>query len=163
MPLYSNAEAIIREHLDLVVRGIKPRRITIAELTREQLTALNAERVSHGFKEINGLVFFRGSHIYVSRILRDGYTVEDVIDQIRSAFSEHATVHFSPKMSSLRNPVARPDRYGNKVNDECALECFANHPKSELFSVIPKGDRNKPPKMDQSNESHPEVALVERS
>jgi hypothetical protein len=144
VPLYSNAEKTIREHLELVRLGQKPRRVTIGELSKDQLDSLNEQRKKAGFEPLNGLVFFRGKHVYERRIMDDCYTVEDVIDQIKSAFSEASTAHLSPKMSSLRNPLARPDRYGNRVHDEIALECFANHPKAELFSVIPKGDKNKP-------------------
>ena len=144
MPLYSNAEKVIREHLELVRLGQKPRRVTIGELSRNQLDSLNEQRKKVGFEPLNGLVFFAGKHVYKSRILGDCYSIEDVIDQINSAFSEASTAHLSPKMSSLRNPLARADRYGNKVRDEVTLECFANHPRAELFSVIPKGDVKKP-------------------
>ena len=144
MPLYSNAEKVIREHLELVRLGQKPLRVTIGELSRGQLDSLNEQRKKAGFDPLNGLIFFRGMHVHKSRILEDCYTVDDVVDQIKSAFSEASTAHLSPKMSSLRNPVPRADRYGNQVRDEIALECFANHPRAELFSVIPKGDSNKP-------------------
>lgn len=158
MPLYSNAEKIIREHLELVRLGKRPLRVTIGELSRSQLDSLNLQREKAGFEPLSGLVFFRGKHVYDRRIVDDGYTVEDVIDQIRSAFSEASTAHLSPKMSSLRNPVAREDRYGNHVKDEVALECFANHPRAELFSVIPKGDKNKPSSPEKT-EGLPEEAF----
>jgi hypothetical protein len=144
MPLYSNAEKVIAEHLELVRLGQKPRRVTIGELSKNQLDSLNEQRKKAGFDPLNGLVFFVGKHVHKSRVLGDCYTVEDIIDQIKSAFSEASTAHLSPKMSSLRNPIARGDRYGNQVHDEITLECYANHPRAELFSVIPKGDRNKP-------------------
>lgn len=144
VPLYSNAEKVIRDHLELVRLGQKPKRVTIGELSKAQLDSLNAQRLKAGFDPLNGLIFFVGKHVYKSRILGDCYTVDDVIDQIRSAFSEASTAHLSPKLSSLRNPVPRADRYGNQVRDELALECFANHPRAELFSVIPKGDTKKP-------------------
>jgi hypothetical protein len=30
------------------------------------------------------------------------------------------------------------------VKDLAVLECTAHHPRPELFSVMPKGDKNKP-------------------
>jgi hypothetical protein len=51
----------------------------------------------------------------------------------------------------LENPYPRADRYGNTVKDRAILECSARHPKPELFSVIPKGDRIKP----QKQKGHP--------
>ncbi len=146
--------------MELVRIGQRPRRVTIGELSKDQLDSLNRQRQKAGFKPLNGLVFFRGKHVYDRRILDDCYTVEDVIDQIRSAFSEASTAHLSPKMSSLRNPVAREDRYGNQVKDEVALECFANHPRAELFSVIPKGDKKKP-RCPKKTEGLPKEASVE--
>lgn len=144
MPLYSNAEKVIREHLELVRAGQKPRRVTIGELSKGQLESLNAQREKAGLSPLNGRIFFVGKHVYKRRILGDGYTVDDVIDQIRSAFSEASTAHLNPKLSSLKNPIARADRYGNQVRDEIVLECSAKHPNAELFSVIPKGDVKKP-------------------
>jgi len=146
MPLYTNAENVIREHLELVANGGRPHRVTIGELNASQLASLNADRVTRGFGPLNGLVFFRGKHIYERRMLCDGYTVEDIIMQIRSAFSEHSVTNFNPKMSSLRNPIEWQDQYGNRVKDEVVLECFANHPRAEIYSVIPKGDKIKPPR-----------------
>jgi hypothetical protein len=161
VPLYSNAEKVIHEHLELVRIGQRPRRVTIGELSKSQLDSLNEQRMKAGFDPLNGLVFFRGKHIYDRRIVDDCYTVEDVIDQIKSAFSEASTTHFSPKMSSLRNPVPRADRYGNQVKDEVALECFANHPRAELFSVIPKGDKKKPSRPEKT-EGLPKEASAEK-
>jgi hypothetical protein len=161
VPLYSNAEKVIREHLELVRLGQKPQRVTIGELSQSQLDSLNAQRKKAGFEPLNGLIFFRGKHVYARRIVDDCYTVEDVIDQIRSAFSAGSTTHLSPKMSSLRNPMPRADRYGNQVKDEVALECFANHPRAELFSVIPKGDQIKPPRPEKAEGLPKEASAVE--
>ena len=152
MPLYSNAKTVIRAHLELVQNGQKPKRVTIGELSEKQLKSLNEQRNKAGFEPLNGLIFFVGKHVYQSRIVGDGYSIDDVIDQIESAMSEASTAHLNPKMSSLRNPKARGDRYGNQVKDECALECFANHPRAELFSVIPKGDKNKPPRLQKAED-----------
>jgi hypothetical protein len=50
----------------------------------------------------------------------------------------------NPRMTVLQNPRGRADRYGNVVKDLAVLECTAHHPRPELFSVMPKGDKNKP-------------------
>ena len=98
-----------------------PQGLTIGELSKNQLDSLNEQRKKAGFDPLNGLVFFVGKHVHKSRVLGDCYTVEDIIDQIKSAFSEASTAHLSPKMSSLRNPIARGDKYGNQVHDEITL------------------------------------------
>ncbi|MFA9487035.1 hypothetical protein LU276_08525 [Moraxella haemolytica] len=46
----------------------------------------------------------------------------------------------------LKSTILRDDGYGNMVWDWAIFEMTAKQPKIELFSVIPKGDDNKPPK-----------------
>lgn len=46
-------------------------------------------------------------------------------------------------MTAVENPVPRPDRYVNAVCDRAIFECSARHPRPELFSVVPRGDRLK--------------------
>jgi hypothetical protein len=88
---------------------------------------------------------FLGRHICEGRILRDGYTIDDVVDQIASGMDAAATLlHKPPSMTMLENPNLRADRYGNLVRDRIVLECSARHPKAELFTVVPKGDLKKP-------------------
>lgn len=91
-------------------------------------------------------VVFVGSHVYNSRILQDGYSFDDVIEQIFSAMHETAVFRESPKMSGLVSCVERDDGYGNRVIDNGVLECSMRFPRPELYSVIPKGDQRKPPK-----------------
>ncbi len=86
MPLYSNAERVIRENLAAASQGIKPQTVTIGELSATQLLSWNTVRVKNHLSAVDGTVFFRGTHIYQSRIVRDGYTVDDVVLQIKSAF-----------------------------------------------------------------------------
>lgn len=47
-------------------------------------------------------------------------------------------------MTALRSTFGRDDGYGNEVFDEAIFELTARKPKAELYSIIPKGDRNKP-------------------
>jgi len=146
VPLYSNAERVIRENLAAASQGIKPRTVVIGELTAAQLKSWNTIRAKNNLPPVDGTVFFRGTHIYQSRIVRDGYSVEDVVLQIKSAFSADSMIRWTPKMSALQSRVQRNDGYGNLVRDEIALECTNQFPRSELFSVIPKGDSIKPPR-----------------
>ncbi len=87
---------------------------------------------------------FIGRHVYESRIIRDGYSVDDVIDQIASAMSEAAAAITTATMTAIENPLSRRDLYGNTVRDRAIFECSARHPRPELFSVVPKGDHIRP-------------------
>jgi hypothetical protein len=89
-------------------------------------------------------IVFIGRHIFTSRD-KDGYTVEDMVVQIESALSSVSVVFANPKMTAMSNPQTRPDGYGNQVNDRAIFECTQRKPRAELFSVIPKGDDQKPP------------------
>ena len=87
--------------------------------------------------------FFLADTVYNSRVVKDGYTIDDVLDQITSGMAAAAVVFHTP-MTGMENPNPRPDRYGNLVRDRVVLECSARHPRPELFSAIPKGDYQKP-------------------
>lgn len=89
-----------------------------------------------------------GRHHYTSRSA-DGYTIEDMIEQIKNSMSPFAEFHKDPKKphaTALINNTPRNDGYGNQVNDLAILELTSRKPRAELFSVIPKGDLNKPQK-----------------
>jgi hypothetical protein len=148
MPLYQNAADIIRANFEEIATGNKPKGVAIGTLTDRQLDEINQARAAHAtpLPPVIAEVIFIGRHVYRSRILGDGYTVEDVVDQIASAMNSAAVFVHNPKMTSLQNPTARADRYGNLVKDLAVLECTARHPRPELFSVIPKGDVMKPKK-----------------
>ena len=122
--------------------------VAIGTLTAAQLNAINAERTAEGsiLPPILEEVIFFGSHAYRSRVLQDGYTLEDVVDQIISAMDAQSVVVTSPRMTTIQNLVLRADRYGNQIRDKAVLECTRRHPKDELFTVVPKGDNNKPQK-----------------
>lgn len=148
MPLNPDSIYLIRSNLEVLQSGAKVRPVVIGKLTPAQLTQINAERLSHTkpMPEITDEILFIGKHIYDSRILRDGYSIDDVIDQIISAISESSVVVASPKMTALESATLRSDRYGNQIRDKAIFECTTKHPKPELYSVIPKGDKNKPPR-----------------
>jgi L-fucose mutarotase/ribose pyranase (RbsD/FucU family) len=143
MPLSEDAPALIRANFEQLQKGTRARLAVIGNLTAEQLTAINDNRRAHGHPAIVADVVFVGRHVYESRIVRDGYTIDDVVDQISSAMNAAAVVVPAATMTAIENPLPRADRYGNAVRDRAIFECSARHPRPELFSVVPKGDRIK--------------------
>jgi hypothetical protein len=148
MPLYENALPLIRANFEEIAKGNKPRGIAIGRLTEKQLEEINRARSAHHppLPPIVAEIIFYGKHIYKSRIMGDGYTIGDVIDQIVSAMDAAAVFVHNPKMTIIQNRTGRADRYGNMVKDLAVLECTSRHPRPELFSVMPKGDVIKPQK-----------------
>jgi hypothetical protein len=149
MPLYRNAVDLIRANFEEISKGAKPRGVAIGSLTDQQLEEINRARAAHvpPLPPVSGEVLFYGRHLYKSRVVRDGYSVEDVIDQIASAMDAVAVFVHHPINTILQNRSGRADRYGNMVKDLAVFECSARHPRPELFSVMPKGDMNKPATM----------------
>jgi hypothetical protein len=158
MPLNADAPQLIRKNLKEIAKGNKVRAVSIGYLTEKQLLALNTDRESRNFPPMIAEVLFVGAHAYDSRVIRDGYTIEDVIDQIVSAMSEHSVIEIRPKMSSMTNPRSREDRYGNRVKDKAVFECSVRHPRAELLSVYATGARVKPKDLDQKQTGHIAVA-----
>jgi hypothetical protein len=148
MPLYPQASALIRANLEAIQNGHKVKPVAIGTLTYGQLEAINQHRLSHNrtLPPIVAEVIFIGSHIYQSRVARDGYSIDDVIDQIVSAMDAASGLVGNLPMQTIENPAPRTDRYGNRIHDRAVFECMSRHPRPELFSVVPKGDRNRPPK-----------------
>jgi hypothetical protein len=145
LPLFADGARKIRQNLQRASRGERPGLVGIGYLTEEQLTLLNLERARIGFPALKGQVIFRGTHVYESRCVRDGYTVEEVIFQIQEAFSLEATVHYTGGPTSLRSVKTRQGQGGTLIRDEVVFECTSKYPKAELFSVIPRGDGKKSP------------------
>ena len=144
MPLFENATDLIRTNLGRIKNKSHVHIVPIGTLTAEQLFSINASRLTDELTPIVEEVLFVGGHIYKSRIIGDGYTIEDVIDQISSAMDSAAIVLVTHYMTAMQNPHARLDRYGNLVKDRAVFECSSRHPLPELLSVIPKGDTIKP-------------------
>ncbi|HTW59929.1 MAG TPA: hypothetical protein VMD99_17515 [Terriglobales bacterium] len=149
MPLYENAAALIRANLEQFRPDVKVKvkAVAIGTLSDVQLAAIHAKQQEEELPLITGEVLFIGWHIYKSRVLRDGYTIDDVVDQIVSGMSCDSVVLEDASMTAMENPNARRDRYGNDVRDRVVFECMARHPRPELFGVMPKGDLVKPQKM----------------
>lgn len=144
MPLYEDAEDKIRFNLLKIQSGEKAPIINIGFLTDTQFEQINILRTTINLHQLeqNEIVFI-GRHLFNSRT-KDGYTVDDMIEQIVSALSSNSVVDISTSWSRIDNPIARADGYGNSVKDRGIFEMTARKPRAELFSVIPKGDNLKP-------------------
>ena len=146
MPLYADGRALIRANLETLKNGKRARLVPIGRLTDAQLVSINDERIRCNYPPIEAEVVFLGQHAFNSRIRDDGYTVDDVVEQIASAMEADSIARESFRGTTLESTRPRNDSYGNAVRDRAVLECTARHPRPELFSVIPKGDVNKPKK-----------------
>jgi hypothetical protein len=144
MPLYPEAKAHMRANLMAIQAGQKVRSIPVGTLTAKQLADLNAQRIEDDLPLVVAEVLFVGVHVYRSRILKDGYEIEDIIEEAESALAETSEVIRTSYMTGLQNPIPRADRLGNQVHDKAILECTKYRPNPELFSVQPKGDIIKP-------------------
>lgn len=122
----------------------KSKLIVIGELTDDQLAAVNRSLATQGRPQAIAEVVFYGFHTYKSRILKDGYTIEDALDQIESAMEDTSVGLKNPHTTGIENPIRRFDRYGNEVQDRAIFECSDYHPRLQLYSVIPRFDKNKP-------------------
>ncbi len=144
MPLYDNAIDTIRANLEQLQNGKRPRFQAIGKLTDEQLETINQKQIEKGFPVVQcNEILYMGRHHYESRVIRDGYQINDLIKQIESSLAESSVIENN---KVLKSTVLRDDGYGNMVEDWAVFEMTAKRPKMELFSVIPKGDNNKPPK-----------------
>jgi hypothetical protein len=154
MPLYENAAELIRTNLEQFspTKKVRVKAVVIGVLTETQLAALNAYQDAEHLPRSTGEVLFHGWHIYKSRVLKDGYQIEDVIAQITSAMSSNSIVEATNYMTSIENTASRADRYGNMVHDKAVLECTARYPRPELYSLIPKGDVVKPRETNGANQ-----------
>ena len=146
MPLYENAEKLIRGNLAVIKRGKRPNPVVVGYLTDEQLEVVNNYRRARNWEPIKKDIIFVGSHIYESRVMKDGYTEDDLIAQIKSALSATCRFIETQKMTVLQNPTTRESGYGCRVRDELTLECSTRFPRAELYSVVPRGDKNHKPK-----------------
>lgn len=148
MPLYPQSVAQIRSNLEMIQNGGKAKPVEIGRLTEAQLEAINRHRLAHNasLPPVVAEVVFIGSHVFQSRITRDGYSIDDVIDQISSAMDAASELVGNLPMQTIENPVPRTDRYGNQIQDRAVFECMSRHPRPELFSVVPKGDKIRPQK-----------------
>jgi hypothetical protein len=131
----------MRLNLERIRDGKEVKTIVIGTLTPEQLEAINAHKLEQELPLIINEITFVGRHIYQSRVEENGYTIEDVLDQIYSGMDPSSVVDADGWQTGLKNPVKRTDRYGKQVNDLVTFLCSSKDSCPELWGVIPKGDR----------------------
>lgn len=150
MPLNSNAADLIRANLEALQNGQRVKAVVIGTLTASQLAVLNDYRTAElGLPPSVEEVIFIGAHVYQRRIVEDGYTIDDAVDQLMSAMDAQAVVVTGARLTTIQNHTPRADRYGNQIRDMGTLVCTSKHPRPELYGVSPKGDFNKPPKAEE--------------
>jgi hypothetical protein len=144
MPLYPGAVALITSQLQCLERGERVSLLVIGELTDHQFSSLNKARIAALFPAVESReIVYLGRHHFNSRSAQ-GYSIVDMVSQIASAAADHAKPVVTRSGTVLESGVPREDGYGNRVRDQAVLELTARKPRVEIFSVIPKGDRNPP-------------------
>jgi hypothetical protein len=88
MPLYEDAVGRMRINLELIAAGRKVRPFAIGILTERQLGAINQSRQARTdpLPVVIAEVLFIGQHIYNCRVVRDGYTIDDVLKTDRERY-----------------------------------------------------------------------------
>jgi hypothetical protein len=146
LPLYASGLRKIRRNLTMVEAGQKPWVAEIGFFTPEQIAQVNEARLAMGFPALHPEIVFHGAHMYESRCVGNGYTIDQVPEPIESAFSEASIVDPSRPSVVIRNPNKRVDHHGIEVNDEAVFECSGREPHADLYSVCPRGDGRPKPK-----------------
>jgi hypothetical protein len=140
LPLFADGLRKIRRNLLQVQSGEKPHIAKVGFFTPTQIAQINEARISMGFPALRPEILFHGRHLYDSRCVKDIYTIDQVLEQIQSAFSDASVVDSSRPSVVLRNPNNRMDHNGMLVNDEAVFECSGREPYADLYSVVPVGD-----------------------
>jgi hypothetical protein len=144
MPLCKDFEKLIRSNLEICRAGKKPPLIVIGSLSDKQLEEINEERKTRNMQPITAEIVFDGRHLHKSRCVADGYTIDDVIEQITHALDEESVFMPHTRMTTIARTTTRKDRLGNEVVDQAVFECTVRHPRPELYSVVPHGDKIRP-------------------
>jgi molybdopterin biosynthesis enzyme len=104
MPLYPNADALIRANLEAFQRGERVKPVAIGTLTEQQLAVLNVYRTEElGLPPNVAEVIFIGKHVYDRRVVDDGYTIEDAVEQVMSAMDAQSIVVTGIKLTTMQN------------------------------------------------------------
>lgn len=147
MPVHPDRVDAICAHLERVKKGERTKPLDIGELTAAQFAAINAGRTAQSLPTlVSAVIVYVGRHHFERRYLGDGYTILDMVAQLQSGLAATAVVDCGPRRTLLRSITPRHDGYNNVVFDEVVLELMQYKPKAEAYAVIPKGDKNRPPK-----------------
>ncbi|KGQ43085.1 MULTISPECIES: hypothetical protein [Pasteurellaceae] len=135
----------IRNNLEKIAKGQRVEFLTIGYFTQKQFDEINDYRNANGLPALlSKEIIYLGKHHFESRVVKDKYSIDDLIKQIESALKNDSEIEINSGRTGLRSTILRDDGYGNQVTDIAAFELTAKKPKAELYSVIPKGDVNKP-------------------
>ena len=118
---------------------------TLTEAQRNSINLVRQERRNSmgqpaPFPPLQSEIVMVGRHLYNSRVVKDGYTIDEVLMQIENALDEHSRHVHTQRATLIQNQKGRVNAYGEFVRDEAVLECSAKYPRPELLSVIPKGE-----------------------
>jgi hypothetical protein len=116
LPLSEEAPALICANLEELQNGNRVRLVVIGTLTDAQLEAINQERQAHGYPPIVAEVVFIGRHVYESRVVRDGYSIDDALDQIANGMHSDSVVLNTPSMTAMENPAGPASRPLRKLS-----------------------------------------------
>ncbi len=150
VPLYDDACERIRKQFEQIARGERVPLIEIGHLTFQQHQHVRELRQRESLPDVEQpTIVYIGQHHFTSRNAQ-GYTIKDMMQQIRACTYADADVILTRGMTILRAAAPRADGYGNLVRDEGVCELTRRKPRIELFSVIPRGDRMSPLQKRQS-------------
>jgi hypothetical protein len=158
MGLYQDAEDLIRANLELAAtwfaleRTARPRQpiVRIGALSEAQLTTINRQRQEEELPPVVAAVLFDGRHMYQSRCIEDGYTIDEVIEMVFATFNDEA--HVAPGWSTvLISPTTRVNNAGKTVRHEAVLDVaescrtrnFSQSFQGPTAKIAPK--RRRPP------------------
>jgi hypothetical protein len=144
VPLFADGIRKIRKSLELVAAGKKSPYVKIGAFTPDQLGSINAMRKEDEMEPIEAIIVCDGKHLYKSRCVKDGYSIDDVVEEIALAFELAIEAARGGWSTVLRNPGTRIGKEGHIIKDELVFECHQKHPNAALFSVIPRGDGRGP-------------------
>ncbi len=116
----------------------------VGAFTPEQLAAINELRKSEGHPPLGAVIVCNGKHLYDSRCVKDGYSIDEVIAQTEIAFNLAKHVSRDRWATVIHSDEQPPNDRGHRITYEVVFECTAKYPNASIFSVIPRGDGKGP-------------------
>lgn len=146
MPLFADGLKRIRRSLERVAAGQPSWYEKVGKLSPDELTVINTIRAAEGHPPISGRIVCNGKHLYDSRCVKDGYSIDEVIAQTEMAFNLATRPAREGWATLLKSEQQPPNAAGYRITYEIVFECSSKHPDASLFSVIPRGDGRSPGK-----------------
>lgn len=145
MPFYHHQKEQLLKQIQDLIDGKRAPVIVIGTLTEAQHSAINRGRELLEYPPLESPeVLYMGKHHVNSRHGKDGYTADDILQQIIHILEVEVDIPVTKRQTKMVSKTKRQDAYGNTIEDIGILELMSRKPKAELFSVIPKGDDIKP-------------------